>query len=70
MPDTLPYRKFVLIRAEERKACFFFLGCVDEFDQAEASGETDDSSKISFRLFAAGRNPFEAFEASEALLDA
>jgi hypothetical protein len=42
------------------------LGRVDEFDQAEASGETDDSSKISFRLFAAKRDPFEAFEASEA----
>jgi hypothetical protein len=47
-----------------------FLGRVDEFDQAEASDETDDSSKISFRLFAAKRDPFEAFEASEALLDA
>jgi hypothetical protein len=29
------------------------LGCVDEFDQAEAGGETDDGSEISGCLFAA-----------------
>lgn len=29
------------------------LGRVDEFDQAEACGETDDGSEVSSRLFAA-----------------
>jgi hypothetical protein len=45
-------------------------GRVDEFDPAEASGEGDDSAKIPFGIFAAERNPFEAFEPPDASFDA
>jgi hypothetical protein len=43
---------------------------VDEFDQAEARSERDDRAKISFCLFAAEGDPFEAFETLDALFDA
>jgi hypothetical protein len=43
---------------------------VDEFDQAESSGETDDRSEVSGCLFAAECDTLEAFDASHALLDA
>src|SRR5580693_7591659 len=46
------------------------LGCVDEFDQAKAGGEADDGSEVLFGLFAAERDPLEALEPSDALLDA
>jgi branched-chain amino acid transport system permease protein len=46
------------------------LGRVDEFHQANACGETDDGSEVLFGLFASERDPLEALEPSDALLDA
>ena len=46
------------------------LGCVDEFDQAEACGEGDDRPEVPGCLFASEGDAFEALEASDALLDA
>ncbi len=46
------------------------LGCVDEFDQAEACGEADDRSEVPGCLFASERDALEALEASDALLNA
>jgi hypothetical protein len=43
---------------------------VDEFDQAKACGETNDGSEVLFGLFASERDPLEALEPSDALLDA
>ena len=47
-------RQVLRVVFENQDACdLFALGCVDEFDQAEASGETDDGSEVSGGLFAA-----------------
>ena len=43
---------------------------MDEFDQAEARGQADDGSEVSFGLFAAERDALKALEASDAVLDA
>ena len=43
---------------------------MDEFDQAQAGGETDDGSEVPGGLFASERDPLEAFEPADALLDA
>ena len=43
---------------------------MDEFDQAQACGEGDDGSEVAGGLFASERDAFEAFEPSDALLDA
>ena len=42
---------------------------MDEFDQAEACGETDDGSEVSGCLFAAKGDALEAIDASRALLE-
>lgn len=46
------------------------LGRVDELYQAKASGETDDRSEVSLRLFASEGDPFESLQPTEALFDA
>ena len=46
------------------------LGCVDEFDQAQAGGEGDDGSEVPGGLLASEGDALEALEPSDALLDA
>jgi hypothetical protein len=46
------------------------LGRVDEYDQAEASGEADDRPEVSCGLFASQGDAFKALEPPEALFDA
>ncbi len=46
------------------------LGCVDEFDQAQACGEGDDRSIVCCRLLASEGNTLEALQPSDSLLDA
>src|ERR1700734_3118061 len=46
------------------------LGCEEEFDQAHPRGEAEQSSEVSFGLFAAERDALEALEPCDALLDA
>ena len=46
------------------------LGCVDEFDQAEACGESDDRAEVACCLFASERDALEALDPADALLDA
>jgi hypothetical protein len=48
----------------------WILGCVDEFDQAQACSEGDDGSEVSGGLFASERDALEALEPADSLLDA
>ena len=48
----------------------FVLGCVDEFDQAEAGGEGNDRPEVPGCLFASEGDALEPLEPSDALLDA